>query len=61
MPSVSELSDRNLNDVIGAIFEARDKWYEIGLGLRIHVDILEAINADHSTVNRCLREMLTYW
>ncbi len=56
-----ELSDRDLLDVFHKVCEARDKWYEIGLGLGIPLDKLKAITKDHEGVDACLREMLTYW
>ena len=59
--SVSELSDKDLHEVSEKAYKARDKWYEIGLGLRIHVDKLEAIKKDYAEVDTCFREMLTYW
>ncbi len=59
--SVSELSDKDLQDVVDKVYRARDKWYEIGLGLRIHVDELEAIKKVNAEVDTCLRKMLTYW
>ncbi len=56
-----ELSDRDLFDVTEYVFEARDKWNEIGSGLSIPVDKLLAIEKDNRKVDDCLREMLTYW
>ena len=56
-----ELSDRDLFDVTEYVFEARDKWKEIGSGLGIPVDKLQAIETDYKKVADCLREMLTYW
>ena len=56
-----ELSDRDLFDVTEYVFEARDKWKEIGSGLGIPVDKLLAIETDNRKVADCLWEMLTYW
>ena len=44
------------------MWEARVKWYNLGLGLDITPDSLDAIElANSQNPNRCFRAMLTQW
>ena len=45
-----------------AIWEARSDWYDIGLGLSISADTLDAIQKDHHDISKtCFREILKVW
>ena len=45
-----------------AIFDARTKWYDIGLELKIGAASLDAIQEDNPrNVQNCLRDMLKKW
>ena len=41
--------------------EARIKWFDIGLGLGLSNDMLEAIEVRSSVASVCLRRMLSKW
>ena len=44
------------------LFEAKHKWYNIGLELRVKDSMLDEIKARHGTdYDACLREMLQIW
>ncbi len=52
----------DLRVLLEELFEVRFKWYNVGLGLGLPVDVLKAIRYDcHSQCLDCLREMLTAW
>lgn len=57
-----QLSVGDLQKVQKCIWDARSKWYNIGLELGIDAGTLDAI-AEDSTQNpdRCFRAMLTKW
>ena len=45
-----------------AIWESRTDWYDIGLGLLVSPDTLDAIQKDHRDISKtCFREMLKVW
>ena len=45
-----------------AVWEARADWYDIGLGLTISADDLDAIKRDERDICKaCFREMLKVW
>ena len=57
-----QLSIDDLGDVHEEIFEARPKWYFIGLRLKLPVDILDGIEAQYgSDLVKCFCEMLKKW
>ncbi len=43
------------------MFEARVKWYEIGLSLRVPLDTLETIEAENRSVDNSFRKVIKYW
>ena len=56
------LSINNLCEVKRAVWEARVKWYDIGLELRVSPDNLDVINKkNHEDCDVCIREMLKVW
>ena len=57
------LTTKDLYAVYSAVFEARPKWYDIGLGLTVPVDTLDSIKSDaqfHDHGEK-LREILKVW
>ena len=56
----SYLTDRDLNDVKRALWDARVKWHSIGLELGIPHSDLAAIESRHrGAPDACFRDMLT--
>ena len=56
------LSIEDLNEVIKATWQARVEWYDIGLGLHISPNTLDAIRNDNRDICKaCFREMLKVW
>ena len=48
--------------VLRSTWEARAKWFYIGLELGIKVEILHAIRrSNHSMIDDCFKEMLVEW
>ena len=45
----------------GALYEARSKWYHIGIELKLSVGTLNAIRSEYSDKNDCLTEMCSHW
>ena len=53
---------KDLPEVMRAVFEARAKWCDIGLELKIDPGSLDAIQAENSrSVQDCLRSLLKIW
>ena len=59
--SGTELSINNLHEVRAAVFNARAKWYDIGLALEVPVTTLDSINGQFDNHSDKLREMLKVW
>ena len=56
------LTPDDLATVKRFLFEAKRKWYNIGLELGVKDPILDEIQAKHGTdYDACLREMLQNW
>ena len=56
--------DNDLGTLQSELHEARDKWYNLGVQLKVPVSDLKAIQAKFKYSNDpgdCLREMLTRW
>ena len=52
----------DLGEILEVTWEARAKWYNIGLSLRISPDNLDTIKRDHRDVSEeCFKEMLKVW
>ena len=62
IPTIGCLSPNDLQIVQNSVWEARVQWYNLGLGLHITPDSLDAIKLDnaHKTED-CFRAMLTQW
>ena len=56
-----QLSVNDLPVIIEELNDARAKWYDVGLQLRMCVGTLNAINEDYNSTSDCLRETLTTW
>ena len=57
-----KLLPNDLARVYDAAWEARPKWYDLGLELRITPDTLQTIQLNqHADINSCFREMLNEW
>ena len=56
------VTSSDLKDIINSVWEARAKWFHIGIQLSMNVSILEAIERNHhDQLDECLRTMLTEW
>ena len=55
------LGDNDLSRLLRSAWEARSKWYNIGLELQLTPGTLDTIKADNDTVDDCFRDMLTTW
>ena len=51
----------DLGEVRGALFEARAKWHDIGIELKLSVGTLNAIREDFPQAADCLKEMCINW
>jgi len=51
----------DLSEVRGALYDARSKWYHIGIELKLSVGTLNAIRSEYSDKNDCLTEMCSHW
>ena len=60
--SSDHLGIRDLNDVRSKWWEARNKWFDIGLELNLAVGDLEALQQKHrDDVAKCFTDMLKIW
>jgi len=50
-----------LSEVRGALYEARAKWHDIGIELKLPVGTLTAIREDFPHAADCLKEMCINW
>ena len=60
-PAGQQLTVDDLHTVIEELYNARAKWYNIGVQLRVGVGTLDAIRSQYSDPSDCLRETLTTW
>ena len=59
---VDRLRINDLRKVQRAIWDARTRWYNLGLELEITPDTLDAIKQDNANKTEdCFRDMLTKW
>ena len=56
-----ELKLDDLNTVLEELYEARTKWYFIGLKLKVPVDTLDSIKTQSDDPNECLLQVLKHW
>lgn len=56
------LTTADMSIVLNATWDARSKWYNVGLGLGISVASLEAMcSSNQENCERCYTKMLTEW
>ena len=55
-----ELTNEDLVTILTELFEAKIKWFDVGLQLKLDVSILEGIKAN-SDPNDCFHEMFIAW
>lgn len=51
----------DLPSVYDAVYDARVKWYEIGMVLKVDIATLDTISNDAKGTDNCLRKMLQEW
>ena len=52
----------DLGIVLNELFSCRDKWYNLGLQLKVKVEVLQKIETEYKNdYGTCLRQMLTKW
>jgi len=56
-----QLTLEDLGELIQAMYEARAKWYHIGVQLKLSVGTLDAIRSEFSDTTACLTEMCSHW
>ena len=56
-----DLIPDNLGDVQDLIWDARPKWFNLGLKLRVSQATLTMIKQNHPDGDDCFREMLSEW
>ena len=56
-----QLTLEDLSEVRGVLYEARAKWYHIGVELKLSVGTLNAIRSEFSDTNDCNTEMCSHW
>ena len=60
-PICTELTTKDLWSIQEAVFEARTKWYDIGLALDVDVSTLDSIDKQFDNHGDKLRTTLTTW
>ena len=56
------LTINDLPQVNRSVLDARTKWYDIGMELKIDAETLDSIEKDNPrNCQDCLREMLKFW
>jgi len=56
-----QLTLNDLSEVRGALYEARAKWYDIGVELKLSPGTLTSIGKDYHGVAEYLREVCSEW
>jgi len=56
-----QLKLQDLSELMQAMYEARAKWYRIGVQLKLSVGTLDAIRSEFSDTTACLTEMCSHW
>ena len=59
--SLGKLSIDDLQRVRTVTWDARAKWFDIGLALSIPAGTLDAVSVDKHDCGKCYTEMLTNW
>ena len=59
---VIKMAELELSEVIDELFEARNKWFDIGLQLQLHHSELKSIEDKYrDDPDKCFRQMLIAW
>ena len=59
---VKNLTDEDVQDIVHALWSARNKWFFIGLGLSVDIPKLDSIKIEnHSDTEICLTKVIFYW
>ena len=53
--------DLDLSTVRHELHDARTKWYDIGVELKVDISTLKTIESMYSNSQDCLREVVTEW
>jgi len=56
-----QLTLEDLSEVRGALYEARAKWYDIGIELKLSIGTLNTIRQEFPQAADCLREICINW
>ena len=59
--SYSNKMELSLNTVRNEIHDARSKWYDIGLELKVPEPTLKSIESKYVDDKTCLREVISVW
>lgn len=51
----------NINELISKLHSVRDKWFLIGLQLKLSTSVLNAIRRNNPTAEACLEKMCEKW
>ena len=57
----NQLHIENLREIYEALFDARDKWYDIGMFLKLQIETLNGIENNEVQLDRQFRKMLLLW
>ena len=55
------LETEDLSTVHEELYDARSKWYDLGMKLGVKVAVLDRIRQQFSNSSDCLREVLQHW
>ena len=55
------LNSENLKKLCDLLWNAKEKWLDLGFQLNIPLDQLKLIKEEYSDINACFREMLMLW
>ena len=55
------LTSKDLNDVYKSLYDARTRWYDIGMELEIDPETLKCISIEQrEVIDKCLKEMILF-
>lgn len=58
---IGYLEIKDMSDVLESVWEARTKWYNIGLKLGIAPDTLDSIESTSQNPDKCITTMIKNW
>ena len=57
-----QLTSNNIHEILNSVWEARQKWYNIGIELKLEVSDLDVIQCkNNENPDNCITEMLVSW